>query len=85
LLLTLEAEMWHAITGATSRTLTYVGQGSLAVILGVQVLIFALWGNDGDPPNAVVAIAFVLFWGAVLTLLTVAGVALRRRLASRRP
>lgn len=77
--------MWHAMLGATSRTLTYVGLGSLAVIVGVQVIIFAIWGNDGDPPNGVVALAFVFFWGAVLTLLTVAGLALRRRLGSGRP
>lgn len=77
--------MWHAIVGATNRTLTQVGLASLAVLLGVQVLIFAIWGNDGDPPNGVVAMAFVVFWGAVLTLLAVAGLALRRRLASRRP
>ena len=77
--------MRDALLGATSRTLTYVGLGSLAVILGVQVVIFAIWGNDGDPPDAAVAIAFVVFWGAVLTLLAVAGLALRRRLASRRP
>jgi inorganic pyrophosphatase len=77
--------MWHAMLGATNRTLAYVALGSLAIILGIQVLIFAIWGNDGDPPNVVVAIAFVIFWGAVLTLLVVASLALRRRLASRRP
>ena len=77
--------MWRAVTGATNRTLTYVGLGAVAVILGIQVVMFALWGNDGDPPDAVVAIAFVLFWGGVVVLLSVAVLAVRRRLASRHP
>ncbi len=76
--------MLRRVTGATNRTLTYVGLAALGVILGLQAVIFALWGDDGDPPDAVVAIAFVLFWGAVLVGLTVAYLAVRRRLASRR-
>ncbi len=69
---------------ASNRTLTYVGLAALAVILGLQVVIFAIWGDEGDPPDAVVAVAFVLFWSAVLVALTVAVLAVRRRLASRR-
>ena len=72
------------MTGASNRTLTYVGLGALAVILGLQVVIFAIWGDKGDPPDAVVGVAFVLFWSAVLVALTVGVVAVRRRLASRR-
>ncbi len=74
----------RAITGATNRTLTYVGLGAVAVMVGIQAVIFGIWGNDGDPPNAVVALAFVFFWGAVLVLLTVIALAVRRRRASPR-
>jgi ABC-type multidrug transport system permease subunit len=52
-------------------------------MLGIQAVIFGVWGNDGDPPDAVVAIAFVIFWSSVLVLLTVIVVAVRRRLALR--
>ncbi len=76
--------MLHRMTGASNRTLTYVGLAALAVILGLQIVIFAIWGDAGDPPDAVVAIAFVLFWGAVLVGLTVIVLGVRRRLASRR-
>jgi hypothetical protein len=47
-------------------------------------VIFAIWGDAGDPPDAFVAVAFVLFWGAVLVGLTVVVLAITRRLASRR-
>ena len=57
--------MLQRVAGATNRTLTYVGLAALGVITGLQAVIFALWGDDGDPPDAVVAIAFVPFWGAV--------------------
>ena len=73
----------RSITGATNRTLAYVGLGALVVMLGVQAVIFGIWGDDGDPPDAVVAIAFVLFWSSVLVLLTVIVLAVRRRLALR--
>jgi hypothetical protein len=76
--------MLRRVTAATNRTLTYVGLAALAVILGLQGVIFAIWGDDGDPPDVVVAIAFVLFWGAVLVGLTVAALAVKRRLASPR-
>ncbi len=72
------------VTEASSRTLTYVGLGALAVILGLQIVIFAIWGDAGDPPDAVVAIAFVLFWGAVLVALAVLFLGAKRRLRSRR-
>ena len=74
-----------AVTEATNRTLAYVALISVTVIVAVQVVIFAIWGNDGDPPNAVVAVGFVLFWGSVLALIVVAVLAVRRRRASRRP
>jgi hypothetical protein len=72
------------LTEASNRTLTYVGLGALTVILGLQIVIFAVWGDAGDPPDAVVAVAFVLFWGAVLAELTVIFLAGRRRFTSRR-
>lgn len=77
--------MWKAVTRATNRTLAYVALGSVVVIVGLQVVIFAIWGNDGDPPDAVVAAAFVVFWGAILTLIVVAVVAVRRRRAAQAP
>ena len=76
--------MLGRLTGATTRGLTYSGLAALAVMLGLQASIFAIWGNDGDPPDAVVALAFILFWGACLFGLTVVVLALRRLLASRR-
>lgn len=72
--------MWKAITHATNRTLAYVGAGSVVVMLTVQAVLFSFWGNDDDPPNGLVAVAFVLFWGSVLALVVVAVVAIRRRL-----
>jgi hypothetical protein len=72
------------VTEASNRAPTYVGVGALAVIVGLQIVIFAIWGDAGDPPDAVVAIAFVLFWGAVLAALVVVVLGARRRLASRR-
>jgi hypothetical protein len=57
--------------------------GAVIVIVVLQVVILGIWGTEGDPPNAVVAAAFVLFWGSVLTLLVVAVVAARRWHASR--
>lgn len=53
--------MLRRVTEASNRALTYVGVGALAVIVGLQIVIFAIWGDAGDPPDAVVAIAFVLF------------------------
>lgn len=47
--------MLRRVTGATNRTLTHVGLAALAVILAVQAVIFALWGDEGDPPDAVVS------------------------------
>ncbi len=76
--------MLRRVTEASNRTLTYVGLGALAVILGLQIVIFAIWGDAGDPPDAVVAIAFVLFWGAVLVALAVVVLGAKRRLRSRR-
>ncbi len=76
--------MLRRVTEASNRTLTYVGLGALAVILGLQIVIFAIWGDAGDPPDAVVAIAFVLFWGAVLVALAVVFLGAKRRLRSRR-
>lgn len=76
--------MLRRVTQASNRALTYVGLGALAVIVGLQIVIFAIWGDAGDPPDAVVVIAFVLFWGAVLVGLAVLLLAVRRRLASRR-
>lgn len=76
--------MRKVLTGATNRALAYVALGSLAVILGLQAVIFGIWGSEGDPHDAVVAVAFVLFWGSVLTLLVVAIMAARRLRASRR-
>ncbi len=73
------------MTRATNRTLAYVALGFVVVIVGLQVVIFAIWGNDGDPPDAVVAAAFVPFWGAILTLIVVAVVAVRRRHAAQAP
>ena len=76
--------MWKAVTGATNRALAHVALAAVVVIVGLQVVIFGIWGDDGDPPNAVVAAAFVLFWGSVLTLIGVAVVfAARRRHGSR--
>ncbi len=75
--------MFGRLTGATNRGLTYSGLAASAVMLGLQAVIFAIWGNDGDPPDAVVALASILFWGAGLFGLTVVVLALRR-LASRR-
>lgn len=71
--------MWRAITEATNRSLAYIALACLAVMLGLQAVIFAIWGNDGDPPDAVVVIASILFWGAALVLVTIAVLALRRR------
>ncbi len=71
------------LTEVTNRTLPYVGLGAAAVMLGLQAVIFALWGNDGDPPDAIVVIGTVLFWAAVLVALTVIVLAVRRRLSSR--
>ena len=76
--------MLRRVADASNRTLTYVGLGALAVILGLQIVIFAIWGDAGDPPDAFVAIAFVLFWGAVLVALAVVFLAVKRRLGSRR-
>ena len=75
--------MWKAMTRATNRSLAYVALGAVIVIVALQVVIFGIWGDDGDPPDAVVATAFVLFWGSVLTLIVVAVLAVRRRRASR--
>jgi hypothetical protein len=55
--------VWNAISGATNRALAYVALGSVVVIVGLQGVIFGIWGSEGDPPNAVVAVAFVLFRG----------------------
>ena len=77
--------MWKAMTRATNRTLAYVALGAVIVIVALQVVIFGIWGDDGDPPDAVVVAAFVLFWGSVLTLIVVAVLAVRRRRASRHP
>lgn len=76
--------MFEKVTRAGSRTLTYVGLAAFAVILGLQAVVFAIWGNDGDPPDAVVVVASVLFWAAVLVGLTVVILGVRRRLAARR-
>ncbi len=76
--------MLRRVTEASNRALTYVGLGALAVIVGLQIVIFTIWGDAGDPPDAVVAIAFVLFWGAVLAALVVVFLGVRRRLGSRR-
>lgn len=76
--------MLHRLTQASNRALTYLALAALTVILGLQVVIFAIWGDDGDPPDAFVAVAFVLFWGAVLVAFTVAVLAGRRTLGSRR-
>lgn len=74
--------MWRAIKKATKRSLAYIALACLAVMLGLQAVIFAIWGNDGDPPDAVVVIASILFWGAALLLVTVAVLALRHRRGS---
>ena len=76
--------MLRRVAQASNRTLTYVGLGALTIILGLQIVIFAIWGDAGDPPDAFVAVAFVLFWGAVLVGVTVVVLAITRRLASRR-
>ena len=52
-------------------------------MLVLQAVLFAIWGEDGDPPNGVVAVAFVIFWGAGLLLLAVAVVGVRRRIGNR--
>ena len=75
--------MWHALTETTNRGLAYVALGCVVVMLGLQAMIFPIWGNDGDPPNVIVAIVSALFWGAVLVLLVVAVVGVRRRRDSR--
>ena len=76
--------MRHLLADATNRSLAYVAIGFVAVILGVQAVFFAIWGNDGDPPNAAIAMGFVLFWGSLLGLVLVAVEAVRRRRSSRR-
>ncbi len=77
--------MRHRLADATNRTLAYVAIGFVAVILGIQVVFLAIWGNDGDPPNAAIAVGFVLFWGSLFGLVVVAVEAVRRRRRSRRP
>ena len=76
--------MLRRVTEASNRALTYVGLGALTVIVGLQIVIFAIWGDAGDPPDAVVAIGFLFFWGAVLVVLGVLVLAVKRRLDSRR-
>ncbi len=76
--------MWRVMTEATSRSLGYTALASLAVMLALQAAIFAIWGNDGDPPTAVVVIASTLFWTAAVVLMTVAVLAIRRRRGSPR-
>ena len=75
--------MLRRVTGATNRTLTYVGLAALAVIVGLQGVIFAIWGDDGDPPDAVVAIAFVVF-GSCPRRTDCGRPAWKRRLSARR-
>ncbi len=71
-------------TGPANRTLARISLGLVGIILGLQVVIFGLWGNDGDPPDGVVVAAFVLFWGSIVGLAVVVVVALRRRIGSAR-
>lgn len=44
---------------ATDRRRAYIATPYVAVMLAVQAVIFAIWREDGDPPNGAVAIAFV--------------------------
>ncbi|MDQ4098472.1 MAG: hypothetical protein M3144_11475 [Actinomycetota bacterium] len=76
--------MLRRIGGVSNRALTYVGLGALAVILGLQIVIFSIWGDAGDPPDGFVAVAFVLFWGSVFAAFTVFLLLVRRRALSRR-
>jgi hypothetical protein len=67
----------------TNRGLAFIALGAVGAILAVQLVTFGIWGADGDPPDAVVAVAFTVFWGSILVLLGVGVVAIRRRRASR--
>ena len=75
--------MWRALSQATNRTLWYIALGALAGIALVQIVTFGIWGDDGSPPDAVVVMAFVVFWSSILALVVVAWEALRRRQARR--
>lgn len=76
--------MPRAPTGPANRTLARISLGLVGIILGLQVVIFGLWGDDGDPPDSVVVGAFVPFWGSIVGLVVVVVVAVRRRLGPAR-
>lgn len=75
--------MGHSVGAVSTRTLGFVALGALVFALGLQLLTFGIWGDDGDPPSAYVAVATVVFLGAILTLIGIAAIVVRRRLAAR--
>lgn len=71
--------MWKAVTQASDRALRRAAMGCVIVILGLQAVIFGIWGNDGDPPDGVVVVGSLLFWASILTLIVVTITIVRRR------
>ncbi len=58
--------------------------GAIAVVAIDLALVFALFGMDGDPPDAFVIVATLVFWTAVLVAAVAIVLAVRARRATRR-
>lgn len=59
--------------------------GAIAVAGIDLAVVFALFGIDGDPPDAFVIVATLVFWTAVLVAAVAVVLAVRARRATRRP
>ncbi|MDP8907597.1 MAG: hypothetical protein M3N47_00455, partial [Chloroflexota bacterium] len=53
--------------------------GAIAVVAIDLALVFALFGMDGDPPDAFVIVATLVFWTAVLVAAVAIVLAVRAR------
>ncbi len=58
--------------------------GAIAVVAIDLALVFALFGMDGDPSDAFVIVATLVFWTAVLVAAVAIVLAVRARLVTRR-
>lgn len=58
--------------------------GAVLVMALDLALVFALFGNDGDPPDAFVIVATAVFWTAALVAVTSGVLTLKRYRRARR-